>query len=269
MNTDSTKPFQITEAMVQDFIRKDFGASEAMLIRWEKFKQSHSLVVDKKAEWEILSITKNDYGTLFTLQNDGRYKNDEWDRSWTYNELLNNPKGYSIHSVKRLSDGSIWTIGDQIEWATCNNHGTIEGFEVSPRNNQMLAKHYSGGVSIMNIRKQTIEPLFTTEDGVEIFHEHYMVWVVNSAWALMHKSVTQKLLWDDRPELEGCFKYFSTEEAANDYVNCNKPALCVKDIHTILIQLSQVNHRDINKYDYNEQIKKAVFNLVQSKLNNQ
>lgn len=106
------------------------------------------------------------------------------------------------------------------------------------------------------------EFLFTTEDGVDVFEGDSVFLLTTERWLISRCAAPRNPFKGNKIQ----FKYFSTEEAATDYINMNKPVLCVLDIHTILLCLSHVNDRDINKYDYNDQIKKSVFTAAQSKI---
>src|SRR5690606_23114725 len=67
-----------------------------------------------------------------------------------------------IHSVKRLSDGEVFTIGDNTKY------GCIDNFYI--KNNYLLATTVleSNGRYLKDLEKSK-KPLFTTEDGVDIF----------------------------------------------------------------------------------------------------
>lgn len=66
-----------------------------------------------KKDYEILSfITKE--GIIYVKNKEGRFSNSVQYTTWTEKELLSKVV-FNIHSVKRLSDGEVFTIGDKID----------------------------------------------------------------------------------------------------------------------------------------------------------
>ena len=66
-------------------------------------------------------------------------------------------------------------------------------------------------------------PLFKTEDGVEIFEDNYFC-DVDPCWV-----ISRRICGKEFEPLKD-YKYFSTKEAARNYVNMNKPLYSKKDI---------------------------------------
>ena len=79
---------------------------------WEK-------VVEK--DYEILSFKSNFY--TFVLDDDGYYSYNKNRERLSLSNLEKNPL-YTIHSVKRLSDGEVFTVGDK-----CDD-GIVQGFNI-------------------------------------------------------------------------------------------------------------------------------------------
>lgn len=80
--------------------------------------------------------------------------------------------GHTIHSIKRLSDGEIFTIGDK------NSQGIIDGFNIFDNNElrvhllEFTDLEYYHINELLPIKR----PLFITEDGVDIFEaEKYIL----------------------------------------------------------------------------------------------
>lgn len=96
---------------------------------------------EKKKEWEIVYVGKDD----------------------------------SIHSVKRLSDKECFSVGDNIEWGGSAGSIMITGFEVSPRNGNLLALYRNGGVGYKKIRK--VKPETKAPDSFKLNDE----WALSSA----------------------------------------------------------------------------------------
>lgn len=135
-----------------------------------------------------------------------------------------------VHAVKRLSDGEIFTVGDNIEFTRGDEVcvRTIEGIIVWK--SDITIRHEKGTISnetiggiFQEITKRK-KPIFTTEDGVNIFVGD-SVYVVSEKGELLDY-VYSNVRNDGRMS---CRKYFSTKQAAQDYVDNNQPRLSIKD----------------------------------------
>jgi len=86
------------------------------------------VIPEDKPEWEILEFKKNTYS--YSRTNDGLYDiNDLPFRDvQSKEELIRN--GYQIHSVKRLSDGEVFSVGDEVGYWIASNYrkGVINRF---------------------------------------------------------------------------------------------------------------------------------------------
>jgi len=82
---------------------------------------------------------------------------------------LRNLNFYDIHSVKRLSDGKVFNIGENATTAL-NNYGPITAFEINCNRMYIRTNGSSKGTFSCNIKDlKVFKKLFTTEDGVDIF----------------------------------------------------------------------------------------------------
>lgn len=151
---------------------------------------------------------------------------------------LNN-KHFNIHSVKRLSDGEVFTIGDKT--CTPGNIYPIAEFTISDTENTILVSSYyensrsgSYNIRLKNVIKSK-KPLFITEDGVDIFEGDYFCRVgrPNSGHAFQ--------CWDGDRNNKATPVYshvsmneynyhFSSVKVANDFIIFNKPCLSINDI---------------------------------------
>lgn len=77
---------------------------------------------------------------------------------------------WTIHSVKRLSDGEIFTVGDTVINPKLRSNATfkITSFTLDCNKEHLLVLG-SGAIGLRKIEKVKI-PVFVTKDGVEIFH---------------------------------------------------------------------------------------------------
>lgn len=73
------------------------------------------------------------------------------------------------------------------------------------------------------------EPLFVTEDGKDVF-ENDRVWYVNQIFIInFHDFVRDGFKYDELKHYPHFYKYFSTEDAAKDYVLMEKSMITVKE----------------------------------------
>ena len=129
----------------------------------ENYPEFWELVVEK--DYKILSILLQ-RSDKHQIHNVSEYKNTG------YIEALLNCNGNKIHSVKRLSDSEIFTIGDKVfsEYVnyTINKIGIVNDkcmvsalYDTNNPNDSRL--HYN-----LNNLKKAKQPLFTTEQRSEI-----------------------------------------------------------------------------------------------------
>ncbi len=127
---------------------------------------------------------------------------------------------FKIYSVKRLSDGEIFTIGDDIENGkiteiTLYTNGPIKNSQT------WLGITSDMGIDLRDAKKVKKQPLFKTEDGVDIYEE-------DSYYPLAEDFVIcNKCTY---PAGHKAFKVFSTKEAAEEYVVLNKSTLSIKEV---------------------------------------
>ncbi len=200
---------------------------------WEK-------VVEK--DYEILSfiVNKNynklnkgeilyrkEGGIFEGFSNDGT-NSKIWSKSDT--DLLKLPH-WSIYSVKRLSDDEVFTIGDKI--TSYKTTKTITKINI-PRSNPndvgftTYSEKYTNSTGYQYLFEDKVEkvkkPLFTTEDGVELFSTEDRIYEVTPLFAnILNRSAGLGPQYSNT-------KIFSTKEAAEDYVLMNKPCLSINDV---------------------------------------
>jgi hypothetical protein len=184
-------------------------------------------VIEK--DFEILEI--RGYSGYYLLQKNGTFYYSYDDVSTV---LYGNKKGgnsaetilnskHHIHSIKRLSDGEIFTIGDKITGKSKYNC-TINIIELNPNCNQIMFNRLDEGIDLVNA-KHYKQPLFKTEDGVDIFEgdsfAHTSGWTEPKIIRATSKHLNYKLPMD---------KLFSTKEKAEEYILMNNPCLSLNDI---------------------------------------
>lgn len=141
-----------------------------------------------------------------------------------------------IHSVKRLSDGEIFTIGDVCspkDYDTSNSH-PITKFELILKGTtlRVISKNWYLGIDNIEKSKQS---LFTTEDGVDIYvGDKY--WVLNTKlndWIFEENAVRDNInyFYKDKSYAKNTgIYYFSSKEKAEEYILMNKPCLSLNDV---------------------------------------
>lgn len=183
-------------------------------------------LVEDSNDWE--EIIEKDYEILSLI---GNINNKNYENVVIKCEGPNKREHnthWNIHSVKRLSDGEIFTIGDNI---TYNNEKTIiEGFNL--QFNKYLIADFKKTVSNcigcnINYIQKAKQPLFTTEDGVDIF-EGATFYYVDLNWYI---GLGRTIIYLFQ-KLKG-YKEFSTKEKAQEYIDLNKPKYSLNDILSV------------------------------------
>ncbi len=214
-------------------------------------KMPHGEPSSKKEEgWEILSYI-NPY--VITDIKDGNIVKPN-----IYATL----RDYPINSVLRKSDNIVFTVGDEV---VRNNYADkIYSFEI---NGDSMNVGFCGGdvIGFFNLSEvskaptNTVEgkPLFVTDDGVSV-SEGKMWMVSDYGWR-----ITPVLICSNpfRGVTGNDYKYFSTEEAAKEYVLMNKPQFSISEINKIYpAPLHSPLHNEFEK---------QLINVAKSKTNNQ
>ena len=120
---------------------------------WSEFWEE---VVEK--DYEILSFKQDsgiaDLWTKFHTNSWGRNVNGQCvTNPYTTEEILSN-KLYAIHSVKRLSDGEVFTLGDKAKTVDTNGRHTIRQFRIKQK---CFGKNFSGNYTYDGIDRIWID----------------------------------------------------------------------------------------------------------------
>lgn len=182
-------------------------------------------IVEK--DYEILSfkgILDSNNG-LFTLRPNNNYYWSIWNNNHPGQSLENMLKWNTviIYSIKRLSDGEIFTIGDEIE-SVCKPYKSylIERIDIKDNKIRIYGKSFLYSLDRL---KHSKKPLFTTEDGVEMFKgDKY--WVVYDGYKLSNSAFTADI--DYRLSITDL--RFASHKEAKEYCFNNKPALSLNDV---------------------------------------
>lgn len=134
----------------------------------------------------------------------------------------------AIHSVLRKSDGEVFTVGDKVEGGIITKFFTERNSIFPVTDNSSC--YYPNFVDL----KHTKKPLFTTDDGVDIFEgdKYYMVSHITFQWKFWGNINYEFIA--GKKECNHDYKnvkYFSTKEKAEEYILMNKPVFSLTDIH--------------------------------------
>ena len=190
---------------------------------------------DKNPEfWE--KVVEKDYEILsFVNQNKSVCKIN--DTNYLESFVLANLHIFKIHSIKRLSDGEIFTIGDK------TNFGLISKIVINNNSLSFYFEQKSCGYNLQTLIKW--KPLFTTEDGVDIYDKDITIYRVDTEYYQLMSQLKSGRVKDFNDIL-----MFSTKEKAEECILLNKPCLSYGDVQEYL------KVKDCNK----------VLDLAQSKI---
>jgi hypothetical protein len=129
-----------------------------------------------------------------------------------------------IHSVKRLSDNFIFTVGDKVKYYDKNTE--IKSIYYNEHNQLSFkvkgdAAPLTGCFMTNHPHFKKLEKLFTTEDGQDIF-EGDTIYPVSDDFQL--------LITDFAGKKDIRIRCFSTKEKAKEYILMNKPCLSINDL---------------------------------------
>ena len=207
---------EITDELINEFIEsKPSVRPETFIKEWEQFKASKQ----PKPDWEILSYRVKG----FVPREGGNVIIDKNSLNWV--PAQEGHEYYEIFSVKRLSDGDVFTLSTPISTPKHKNltltnflfHNNILYALTRPTDEKWRISE------IENVKKS----LFTTEDGQPIYKGDKVALLSTDNWLISYSvTVTHSPFKGDKNQ----FKYFSTKEVAEDYVLWNKETLSLNEI---------------------------------------
>lgn len=102
---------------------------------------------------------------------------------------------------------------------------------------------------VKKITKQNKNPLFTTEDGKDIYEDDLFYWVSNQ-WIVKHSKAIEGITNSYNEEVG--IKTFSTKEKASEYIFDNKPIFSLKEATQFF-----ENNREIDRIEKYIQLAKS------------
>lgn len=216
MNSKSdTQPFQWTDELVEELIWNAYGKPDVRF-QINNFKSSYASSVGEKRDWEIVSVI-NPNGLV----------SEDW---CVINNFITEDKrylGYSIHSVRRLPSGEIFSVGDKVIHVDGSYKEVITGFAPS-FNGAMFFYFEEEKIHVKDLKNFLKAPiqepkpkkLFTTLDGKDIL-------IGDEFWYLENWSARRGVA---NTLHAGAFPTYSTKEAAKEYIILNKPCLSISEL---------------------------------------
>lgn len=161
-------------------------------------------------------------------------------------EQISNHNNYGIHSIKRLSDNEIFTIGDKVSYSEIHKYDfKIASFHIIKGNNIELRGTGDAFTELTDRVVHVKQSLFVTEDNVEIFEGDGFYFVKNknsksidTMWEVSESLDINKQGFKYEPQFE---VYYKSREKAKEYILMNKPCLSMADILMISAPCKNTN----------------------------
>lgn len=169
-------------------------------------------IIENSEDWEEIK----EFPKIISLQHINRLKiiTDKKDiEAWLEDY---GTRFWQIYQVA-VSENEVFTLGDKVTYNYKDNYApwVIDNFLLRS-DGKILARSKSNSIcEIVSEIKKAPEPLFVTEDGIEIYNEHTLVFGVNKDWIAYGTEFASMSNKNN--------KYFSTKKAAEEYVAKNKP----------------------------------------------
>lgn len=231
--------FEHPNGIVNGFVSSKGKDFESLIENQPEFWEE---IVEK--EYEILSYTFKESGLTVTKNFNSHVGLFGREGFYISESRIKNA---SIHSVKRLSDGEVFTVGDKIR---LNQIGspvrTIKSINRTFVDN-IIFEHYIGTIFLKDAVKIK-QPLFTTEDGVDIYEGDEYFEVITPdfhnkpcVWNIIPNETRGNIIYDQVGNKRNGRLWFSNKESAEEYILYNKPCLSINDLinkstHRVLIE---------------------------------
>lgn len=209
----------------RDFTTELLGCNAVEGIKWGNWKIP-MWVIEDSCDWE--EIVEKDYEILEIMHKYGAI-------SSYVKELDEDLENKTIFKVKRLSDGEIFSVDDDVLGKTCYVPNKILSIELI--NNKIRLYSRNSFYNLEDIEKVK-QPLLTTEEGTNLFEgdTYYFIWLSHPAF----KQTTYEIYSEEVTPLDEDSnwsehaKFFAKKENAEKYIQLNKPHYSIKDIVPIV-----------------------------------
>jgi len=182
--------------------------------------------IENTCDWE--EIVEKDYEILEVMHKYGAI-------SSYIKKLDGDLKDKTIFKVKRLSDGEIFTVGDDVLSKACHVPNKILSIELI--NNKIRLYPRNSFYNLEDIKKVK-QPILTTEEGADLFEgdTYYFIWLSHPAFNQTTYEVYSEEVTplDEDSNWSEHAKFFAKKENAEKYIELNKPQYSIKDIVPIV-----------------------------------
>jgi len=192
---------------------------------------NHVDKIKPKLDYEILSFTSQypDVKEVCFKHDNGKFGRN-WGQRSEHEMLIEVSKNIrKIHSIKRLSDDEIFTIGDKIYYTDGDfkhDHCSIDDLTIID-NKIYVNHHYKGNPNRfinewIKVIHEPIKPvLFTTHDGVDITQGDINIYFCRNNSSFKVSMLIQSSKVNNLAE----YYYFSTKEACQAYIDSFVPKI--------------------------------------------
>lgn len=200
-------------------------------------------------DYDVIKLsTNNNFGSAVytTYEESGcSYTNkDTW-----LNYFLTSTAHWRIHSVKRLSDNEVFTLGDKLQTKLTVSDNSIKSIEIVGDTVWLCGEENNWSMCIKNGKKAVERiPLFYADGGETPIYEGDKYWHVNTNFHITEFIAYVGSYGKDM---------ISSLEKANEYVLMNKPCLSINDIitgnhilplaETFILKLKELAKEKLNK----------------------
>lgn len=199
------------------------------------FPEFFEEIIEIEKNYEVLSYKHKNTGHTISKRKNGLFLSSVNTENIGYfceSNYINSPN-HEIYSIRRISDGEIFTIGDKIIHKNPVRYpiGIITKLETVSDCIFVETNNYENGfnTNISLVNKFIKKPLFTTEDNVEIFEGNIYYYVdisnIHNSWIVKNDKAISIINYNNND-----IKIFSTKEATEDYIIMNKPCISLQEI---------------------------------------
>jgi hypothetical protein len=143
-----------------------------------------------------------------------------------------------IHSVKRLSDGAVFTVGDYINYHCSKSSCKKQITSIKIIRNVVKIITDDGCEALLWMIHHYKNPLFKTEDGVDIFEGDEYYYFRFHSWTFSKAKANNEFYQGDKDSKNSL--YFSTKEAAEEYILFNQPKLSINDVKRVFPLMASI-----------------------------
>lgn len=208
---------EATQIQIGDYKSGDYIIPQTIIedsSDWEEVKEK---------EYTILSFISPN-GVIRNLTDNEEYVREDGKCPFSLEKMLELDK---IHSVRRESDGEVFTLGDMVYLPSNSECAKkIQSIEIREYFISKMAVVVEDIIEwgLIHLQKAPIrKPILITEDGKEIFEGDKYYSVIDFGLPSVEEA---KYGW----ALPKFHKIFSTEKAAEEYIKWNKPMYSLREV---------------------------------------